>query len=123
MSNRAKRRQVDEVRKRLGVMEGLSILGPGEQLIQHHQVSERPFSFLSQLDNPNNIWKFYLIGNEQITGRVTHYVWDVNGVPITVQVTIGTEDVGLTDYEVPWTSIQTIRLMEKHLQNNTGNQE
>lgn len=66
-----------------------------------------PFSFLRQIDNQNHVWKLFLVGNEKMVGRVTHYLWTQDGIPITIEIT--TDDHHR--YEVPWCNIQAIELI------------
>jgi len=61
--------------------------------------------FLRNITNQNFTWTFQLIGRRKVIGRVITFIWDANGIPITLMIQ---PELG-SPVEIPWSSIQTIQ--------------
>lgn len=62
--------------------------------------------FLRNISDQSIYWTFGLIGRKKIVGRVIHFLWTTDAIPITLMIQ---EDGQTKPVEIPWSSIQTIR--------------
>lgn len=61
--------------------------------------------FLRNIQDTSLYWTFTLVGRKVVTGRVIHFLWTEQAIPITLMIQ---EDKKDTPVEIPWGIIQTI---------------
>ena len=65
-------------------------------------------NFISNIDNPNMVWTFNIVGGMKFTGTVIDRRVTPDGLPITIKIHVEGEGV----FDIPWTSIQFIQFEE-----------
>lgn len=67
--------------------------------------TEEKIGFLRNINDTTLYWKFTLVGRKIVIGRVIHFLWTAEGIPITLMIK---QDDKKNPIEILWTNILTI---------------